>query len=304
MDVNIILPIFDSLSVNFKERNRMIKTHLIGCSGLLLLTIAFIVYTDRIKHHPLKNRAQTEIISVSEPKEEEVKVSEARTKAPSFANEKIPLHDKKVAYRMYRVNKTNNVEPEERTKLHKRAKKFFPIVEPILVKYGIPKDFKYIPLVESGFERHTSSYRGASGYWQFMPGTARTYGLTVNRSVDERADIRKSTVAACLYFQELYKEFKNWTLVAAAYNYGETKLWNQIVRQKHRNYYNLKLNRETATYVYKLVSMKELIEKASDKHYNNLKSPRLANTGDLPGIKTRFVNPRFTNNSFAGFSTF
>ena len=101
--------------------------------------------------------------------------------------------------------------------LQNKAAKLFPIIEPILQAYGIPDDFKYIPLVESGLDGGISS-KGAKGLWQFMPGTARTYGLKVGKGVDERANVQKSNIAACKYIKELYAEFNSWTLAAAAYN--------------------------------------------------------------------------------------
>jgi hypothetical protein len=114
-------------------------------------------------------------------------------------------------------------------------------------------------LVESGLKGGTSP-KGASGYWQFMPQTARDFGLRVNSNIDERQKISKSTVAAAKYLRSLYREFGNWTLVAAAYNIGEGRLKRQMNRQNQDNYYKMKLNRETASYVYKLISMKEIIE--------------------------------------------
>jgi hypothetical protein len=105
-----------------------------------------------------------------------------------------------------------------------------------------------------------TSPKGASGYWQFMPQTARDYGLKVNGRVDERQFVSKSTVAACKYLRELHGIFHNWTLVAAAYNLGETKLKHQMNLQNKHSYFKIKLNRETASYVYKLISMKQIIE--------------------------------------------
>jgi soluble lytic murein transglycosylase-like protein len=153
----------------------------------------------------------------------------------------------------------------------------FPIMEPILVAYGIPKDFKYIPLVESGFKSGTS-HKGASGAWQFMPQTARSFGLKVNSTIDERQQLAKSTVAACKYLRLLYKEFNSWTLVAAAYNIGENKLKRIIRKQDHANYFRLKLNPETASYVYKLVAMKEIIENPTRYGYRRVEMSQQSST--------------------------
>src|SRR5690606_1606222 len=140
-------------------------------------------------------------------------------------------------------------------KLHRIAEQWLPKIEPILRRHGIPEDFKYVPLVESGLKSGTS-HRGASGYWQFMPATARSFGLKVNGKIDERQDIIKSTEAAARYIKALYKIFGNWTLVAAAYNVGEGSLLRSIKSQGVDNYYLLSLNAETTSYVYRLISMK------------------------------------------------
>ncbi|WP_374165645.1 lytic transglycosylase domain-containing protein [Arcticibacter sp. MXS-1] len=232
----------------------MIKKHLIACSVILLLIISSKIW--------MKRDPQTPIISFPQPVDfpspQEQKVTSPKAKF-SFANEKVPLHNKKVAWKMDKYLKKNSYKHIQTDRLHSKAKEWFPVIEPILARHGIPEDFKYIPLVESGLMWGTS-HRGAAGYWQFMPHTARTYGLKITRSVDERNDLRKSTLAACRYLKELHAIFKNWTLVAAAYNIGENSLKQHISRQGHRNYFKMRLNRETASYIYKLVSMKEIIE--------------------------------------------
>lgn len=178
----------------------------------------------------------------------------------SFANEVLPAEDPGILSRMKKMLTNYTFHKMQTTHLHRNAAKWFPVVVPILHAYGIPEDFKYIPLVESGFEAGTSG-KGASGYWQFMPETARGFGLKVNGDVDERHNVRKSTVAACRYIKSLYREFGSWTLVAAAYNIGGNSLKRHMTNQNEDNYFKMKFNRETATYVYRLMSMKEIIER-------------------------------------------
>lgn len=196
----------------------------------------------------------------------------------SFANEALPINYASVNRRMRRSLLQHNYSHVQSNVLHNKAAKLFPIIEPILAAYGIPDDFKYIPLVESGFGEGTSS-KGAKGIWQFMPGTARTYGLKVGKGIDERKNIRKSTIAACKYIKELYVEFNSWTLAAAAYNNGEIKLAKAINSQNEDNYFLMHLNRETAVYVYNLIAMKKIIshpEKYGYKnHYVSLKPSEL-----------------------------
>lgn len=192
----------------------------------------------------------------------EAKVEKKATMFASlnFADEYLPEGDVSVERKIKRSLKAHSFERLRTHKLHKNAKAWFPKIEPILKQYGIPEDFKYLPLVESGLIEGTS-HRGASGLWQFMPGTARAFGLRINASVDERLDVEKSTIAACKYLLVLYKDFGNWTLVAAAYNVGGGSLRKAIRNQQEEDYYKLKLNKETSNYVYKLISTKEVIEK-------------------------------------------
>lgn len=177
----------------------------------------------------------------------------------NFAGETLPQDVTSVEKRLKRNLEKFSYSNLKTHRLHRISRDWFPVIEPILKKHGIPEDFKYVPLIESGLKAGTS-HKGASGYWQFMPGTARAFGLKVNGKVDERQDIRKSSEAAAKYIKELYNIFGNWTLVAAAYNVGEGSLLRSIRKQGQDNYYLLSLNRETSAYVYRLISMKEIIE--------------------------------------------
>jgi membrane-bound lytic murein transglycosylase D len=185
----------------------------------------------------------------------------------SFANEAIPANH--LVYRKLQYSlKKHNYSNIHSHVLQIKAERWFPIIEPILRAYGIPDDFKYLPLVESGLKEGTSS-KGAAGLWQFMPGTARTYGLKVGRGIDERKNIRKSTIAACVYIKELYHEFKSWTLAAAAYNNGSIKLEKAITKQSEDNYFRMHLNSETGNYVYNLIAMKAIIDNPQKYGYGN-----------------------------------
>ena len=103
--------------------------------------------------------------------------------------------------------------------LMKRANKYFPIIEPLLKKYGLPDDFKFLALAESGFTDETST-AGAAGMWHFMKKTGREFGLEINNNVDERYHIEKSTKVAAEYLIKSRERFGSWTLAAAAYNAG------------------------------------------------------------------------------------
>ena len=191
----------------------------------------------------------------------------------SFANEFMPVGDKRIEKKMKKALKANSFSSLQTLKLHQRAEVWFPVIVPILKRYGIPEDFKYIPLIESGMKRGQYSPKGAAGLWQIMPQTGRDYGLKVNENIDERNNVRLSTVAAAKYMKQLYKQFNSWTLVAAAYNGGEGRLRRVINIQNQDNYFKMDLNHETGKYVYSLISMKEIIEHPEEYGYK-IKNPR------------------------------
>ncbi|MCA5006170.1 lytic transglycosylase domain-containing protein [Sphingobacterium bovistauri] len=186
----------------------------------------------------------------------------------TFANESVPTEDVNVKSKLGKYLARFSFKKTRSHKMHAKADKYLPKIEKILKSYGIPEDFKYIPIVESGLDPSVHSHKGAGGYWQFMPATARLYGLRVNGKVDERKDFVKSTHAAAKYIKSLYNEFGDWTLVAAAYNVGGGSLRGSIRRQKKDDYYQLRLNNETGSYVYKIISVKEVIENPSMYGYS------------------------------------
>lgn len=185
----------------------------------------------------------------------------------TFAEESVPTENATVKSRLGKYLARFSFKKTGSHEMHRNADKYLPKIAKILQSYDIPEDFKYIPIVESGLDPRVSSHKGAGGYWQFMPATARLYGLKVNGKVDERKDFVKSTHAAARYIKDLYEQFGDWTLVAAAYNVGGGSLKSSIRRQKNDNYYTMRLNGETASYVYKIISVKEVIENPSKYGY-------------------------------------
>jgi membrane-bound lytic murein transglycosylase D len=148
--------------------------------------------------------------------------------------------------------------------LFRKAQKWFPYIEPILKLEGVPDDFKYLAVIESHLSNVTSP-AGASGFWQLVPSSARNYGLEVNDNVDERYHVEKATHAACKHIKDAYAVFKNWTLSAAAYNLGIGGIISALKRQKTNNYFDLLLNRETGSFVYRILAYKTLF--ASPGHF-------------------------------------
>lgn len=129
---------------------------------------------------------------------------------------------------------------------------FMPIFEEALESYGLPLELKYLPIVESALNPRAISRTGATGLWQFMLATGKTYGLEVNSLVDERCDPILSTYAAAHYLSDLYRIFGDWNLVIAAYNCGPDNIKKAIHRANgERDYWQIYpyLPRETRGYV-------------------------------------------------------
>ncbi|WP_080241146.1 lytic transglycosylase domain-containing protein [Spirosoma rigui] len=175
-----------------------------------------------------------------------------------FCGESVPVHEGVIARRLMSALVSRSVHSQTLYRIRRRAAAFFPIIEPILAYHQIPADFKYLPLVESALLGFAVSPRGATGYWQFMPATARELGLVIRPGYDERQDLVKSTHAACRYLTYLHNRLGSWTLAAAAYNNGIGALLANIRRQGQRDYYYLRLNAETGKYLYRILAFKEL----------------------------------------------
>ena len=141
----------------------------------------------------------------------------------------------------------------------KLSSRVFPTVEKILKEEGVPDDFKYLCVAESGLENVTSP-ANAGGYWQFIPSTAKVYGLEVGTDVDERCHLEKATRAACKYLKKMKNQFGSWTMAAAGYNRGDGGLQAAVDDQKVHNYWDLWLNSETSRYVYRILSFKLIFE--------------------------------------------
>ncbi len=137
----------------------------------------------------------------------------------------------------------------------KLSHRFFPIIEPILRREGVPDDFKYLCVAESGLQQVISPAK-AVGFWQFLEQTGKEFGLEINTEIDERYHIEKATVAACAYLKKAYEKYGSWTLAGAAYNVGNTNVDKQIERQKQRSYYDLLLPEETSRYIFRALAFK------------------------------------------------
>lgn len=180
----------------------------------------------------------------------------------SFADEEVPLEILDVREKLDRELLVNTYWQSQSLLFHKRANRWFPVIEPILAKNEIPDDFKYLAVIESGLTNVVSP-AGATGYWQFLKNTGRDYDLEINNEIDERYHVEKSTEAACKYLNEAYEKYGSWSMAAASYNVGMRGLDRQTERQKVNNYYDLLLNDETGRYLYRILAAKEVLSKPS-----------------------------------------
>jgi hypothetical protein len=175
----------------------------------------------------------------------------------SFAGEPVPLQDTEVKERLDRELLVNTYWQSQTILLLKRKSRWFETIEPVLKANGIPDDFKFLAMAESGFT-HIVSPSGAAGYWQFLEGTGKQYGLEITSEVDERYHVIKATEAACRYFREAYNLFGSWTLAAAAYNMGMEGVREAMKTQQAYAYYDLLLPEETMRYLLRIVVLKNI----------------------------------------------
>jgi hypothetical protein len=181
----------------------------------------------------------------------------------SFAGEVVPLNKQDVFERFEREIYVNAYWQSNMILLMKRSSKYLPTIERILNENGVPEDFKYLAMAESGL-MNVVSPAGARGFWQIMPATARENRLEVSNDVDERYHLEKSTLAACRYLKSAYAKFGNWTSVAASYNMGMTGLRKRKEEQSFENYYELFLNDETSRYLFRILAFKEILENSEE----------------------------------------
>jgi membrane-bound lytic murein transglycosylase D len=176
-----------------------------------------------------------------------------------LAGEMVPLQIIDVKERLDRELLVNTYWQSNTFLWIKRSHKYFPIIEPILKKNGVPDEFKYVAVIESNLTNAVSP-AGARGFWQFMPETAKEYGLEITTTVDERYHLEKATEAACKYFLRAKNKLGSWSLAAASYNIGVKSIENRIQEQQVFSYYDLSLPDETARYVFRILAAKEILE--------------------------------------------
>jgi membrane-bound lytic murein transglycosylase D len=172
--------------------------------------------------------------------------------------------------------------------LKSMAGPYFGLIENIFKEYGLPTELKYLAVIESYLDSRVTSWAGAAGPWQFMPETAKMYGLVVKPGQDERRDYFKSTHAAAQFLLKLFKEYHDWLLVIAAYNGGPGRVNNAISKAGSRNFWNLQyyLPEESRNHVKKFIATHYVMEsnnnnlfvKNDSKINNRLSSDQLTNS--------------------------
>lgn len=235
-----------------KQRHINRSLAILGLSTLILVGFELFIYSS--------DELKTEDENFQDKFNEDYRVySVLIPENLNFCGEKVPIDDEDVRERMDRELLINTYWQSNSMLYHKRANKWFPVIEPILKQQGVPDDFKYLCLVESGLMNLVSP-SGATGFWQLLEATGKSYGLEINSVVDERYHVAKSTVAACKYLKEAHDKYGNWTLAAASYNMGMSGVDRQLKRQDAGYYYDLLLNEETSRYVFRVLAAKTILE--------------------------------------------
>ncbi len=229
------------------SNNNKLITAIYVLSSILILKL-FVFSSDPVRHDKLYMEDFNEgykVFAVPHPGHLE------------FAGEPAPLEDFDIRERFDRELLVNTYWQSQTLLFFKRANRWFPVIEPILEKKGVPDDFKYLALIESGLTNAVSP-AGATGYWQILSDTGNELGLEISSEVDERYHIEKSTEAACKFLLDAYERYGAWTLAAAAYNMGRNALNRQLANQQADCYYDLLLNEETSRYVFRILAVKHI----------------------------------------------
>lgn len=238
------------------------KPILIASSSAILLLITLVCATDKDTVSTL-NASGRRIETVnSNPNIYSPKIPDRL----DFCGESVPLDLYYVREALDRELIVNTFSHTSTLLYFKRAHRYFPVIEPILKKNGIPDDFKYLCVIESGLTNATSPAK-AQGFWQFIKATGQKYGLEISDEIDMRNNLEASTHAACKFLKYLKQRLGSWTNAAAAYNCGENGLEKRLINQHQKNYYELLLNRETQRYVYRILAIKLIMQHPQDYGY-------------------------------------
>ncbi len=238
-----------------------VKTNSIGLwIGIVAILLSYIAYTQWRSKSVMEDRPISDpaVATMADPSFVAAIAYDLPEKV-SFAGENIPMNVPDVRERFDKELQINCYLHSNTLFLMKRAHRWLPQMKPILDRYNIPDDFKYLPLIESNL-LNARSPKEAIGFWQILADSGRELGLEITREVDERYDPLKATEAACKYLTKAYVKFEDWTLVAASYNRGRSGLQRAINDQHENSFYDLYLNDETSRYVFRIAAIKEIME--------------------------------------------
>lgn len=230
------------------------------CSLIILFGyISYKEWSSKPSRDKISDNGVFEVQYLNSPDQRLPAVSFSVPSKMSFADEPVPLHIPDVHERLDKELQINCYLHSNTIFLMKRANRWFPQMQKIMEEYGIPEDFKYLPLIESNL-MNVISHRDAVGYWQILKSSGQELDLEITDEVDERYDPLKATEAACKYLKKAYKKFGNWTMVAASYNRGISGMQRALDDQSVDSYYDLYLNDETSRYVFRILAIKEIAE--------------------------------------------
>lgn len=221
-------------------------------------------------------------------------LKELENKAPHFCLERVPIENDRVYKRLQAEMNILLTYKHHTQKLIDKADYWLPRFSARIKKFHLPDDIKYLAVIESHLSNVVSG-RGAAGFWQFMKTAGRRMGLEINGEIDERFHPMKSANAACRYLDYAYGQLNNWTNVIASYNYGISGIQKKLKRQKQTSYYNLRLNKETARYVYKAIAFKLVFENREAYGFKK-------NSGSYLKLRTDNVPVYHTVNNLLKFS--
>ena len=229
--------------------------------GAALITLAAILVTTAFTKPTSALRGEVEVNAADVPKQTVRSWSIPR----SFylAGEAVPITQLDVREKLDRELIVNTYWHSNAMLIMKRAHRWFPVIEPILEEEGLPEDFKYLAVIESGLTNAVSP-AGATGFWQFLKSTGRKYNMEVTEQVDERYHLEKATRGACAYLKSMHAKYGSWALAAASYNMGPGALDKRLAEQKVETYWDLLLNAETGRYVYRILAVKQLFANPAD----------------------------------------
>lgn len=233
-----------------KNKNHILVGTLLLFTAILLVGSSFLQPNSAFKSYGLSDPSKVFALDIAE--------------AYSFAGETVTLDEQDLRERMDKELLVNTYWQSNMMLMIKRSNKYFPTIERILKEEGVPDDFKYLAVIESGLE-NVNSPAGAKGFWQIMKTTGREMGLEVNSNVDERYHIENATRVACTYLKKAKKKLGSWTLAAASYNRGISGINRLLEKQQAETYYDLLLNTETRRYVFRILAMKEIL--SNPAHY-------------------------------------